>query len=155
MQSKKKASKNTKGTASLLDVALGNLIRQRRIQLGLSQEFLADSIGVSFQQVQKYERGVNRISFATFYQIMKVLKDDALSYLKKVDAFMDHAPAHYAGLSDNKQEFFISENIVLESEIADLLRAFYSIENAEDRRKILQYAKDIALKRSETHAKGT
>ncbi|MEK7080193.1 MAG: helix-turn-helix transcriptional regulator [Patescibacteria group bacterium] len=57
-----------------MDVRLGNSIRQWRLQRGLSQERLAEKIGVSFQQVQKYERAANRVSFSKLCQIASALK---------------------------------------------------------------------------------
>jgi transcriptional regulator with XRE-family HTH domain len=56
-----------------LDVALGAAIRLRRRTLGISQELLAEQCGVSFQQIQKYENGANRISFSRLAQIASAL----------------------------------------------------------------------------------
>jgi len=56
-----------------LDIALGAAIRIRRLALGLSQGALANLCGVSFQQIQKYESGANRISFSRLVQISKAL----------------------------------------------------------------------------------
>lgn len=65
---------STDKTPDPLDVALGAAIRIRRRTIGLSQEGLADLCGVSFQQVQKYENGANRISFSRLVQIARALK---------------------------------------------------------------------------------
>jgi transcriptional regulator with XRE-family HTH domain len=56
-----------------LDIALGQSVRLRRKDLRMSQQVLADAIGVSFQQVQKYERGTNRISFSRLVEIAHTL----------------------------------------------------------------------------------
>ena len=56
-----------------LDIALGNRIRQRRKGLGVSQTTLAEAIGLTFQQVQKYERGFNRVSFSRLVDIAHAL----------------------------------------------------------------------------------
>lgn len=64
---------NTK-TASEIDIQIGQIIRQRREALKITQAGLADQIGVTFQQVQKYERGVNRVSAATLLRIAEVLQ---------------------------------------------------------------------------------
>ena len=56
-----------------LDVALGLRIRQRRKTLGTSQTALADSVGLTFQQIQKYERGFNRVSFSRLVNIAHAL----------------------------------------------------------------------------------
>jgi transcriptional regulator with XRE-family HTH domain len=60
-------------TPNRLDVALGLRVRQRRTALGLSQTALADSIGLTFQQVQKYERGFNRVSFSRLVDVAHAL----------------------------------------------------------------------------------
>lgn len=61
-------------SANADDVALGAAIRQRRMLLSLSQETLAEQIGVTFQQVQKYEKGANRVSWSRLLQIAEALK---------------------------------------------------------------------------------
>ena len=57
-----------------MDIALGAAVRIRRRTIGLSQEALADQCGVSFQQIQKYENGTNRISFSRLVQIARALR---------------------------------------------------------------------------------
>lgn len=61
------------------DVALGTLIRARRIEAGMSQDELAGKLGVSFQQVQKYEKGVNRVNAIRLQAIAKAL-DESMDY---------------------------------------------------------------------------
>ncbi|PZO81735.1 MAG: hypothetical protein DI626_10610 [Micavibrio aeruginosavorus] len=63
-----------KGKASDLDVHIGMQLRQRRALRGYSQERLAGEVGVTFQQIQKYENGGNRISASTLYRFSKILK---------------------------------------------------------------------------------
>jgi transcriptional regulator with XRE-family HTH domain len=63
----------TESTPNRLDVALGLRIRQRRKALGVSQTALADAIGLTFQQIQKYERGFNRVSFSRLVDIAHAL----------------------------------------------------------------------------------
>jgi transcriptional regulator with XRE-family HTH domain len=57
-----------------MDIALGAAVRLRRRTIGLSQEALAEKCGVSFQQIQKYENGANRISFSRLVQIARALR---------------------------------------------------------------------------------
>lgn len=61
-------------TASDIDIQIGQIIRERRETLKVTQAQLASQIGVTFQQVQKYERGVNRVSAATLLNIAEALK---------------------------------------------------------------------------------
>jgi len=67
--------------ASAVDVTIGERIRARRLELGLSQTALADELGITFQQVQKYERGVNRVSAATLLDICTVLEVEIAALL--------------------------------------------------------------------------
>ena len=57
-----KHTRKTKGKPDAFDMALGQVIRQRRAMVNLSQEKLAEAVGLTFQQIQKYERGTNRIA---------------------------------------------------------------------------------------------
>ena len=59
--------------ARLVDAAVGRRVRHRRLQAGISQQWLAARLGVSFQQVQKYEKGVNRIGAGKLWQIAQAL----------------------------------------------------------------------------------
>lgn len=63
----------SKGTPAAVDVYVGNMIRAQRKQKGISQDKLADSIGTTFQQVQKYERAANRVSASRLAEIAKHL----------------------------------------------------------------------------------
>ncbi len=69
-----------------MDIALGAAVRIRRRTLGISQEALAEQCGVSFQQVQKYENGANRISFSRLVQISRALKCRVVDLMDVLDA---------------------------------------------------------------------
>ncbi len=69
-----------------MDVALGAAVRIRRRSIGLSQEALAEQCGVSFQQIQKYENGANRISFSRLVQIARALKCRVVDLMDVLDA---------------------------------------------------------------------
>lgn len=84
-------------TASDMDVALGDAIRLRRRSLNLSQEQLAAACGISFQQIQKYENGGNRVSFSRLVQIARAL-DCRVSDLTNVLDEGPVAPADFAFL---------------------------------------------------------
>src|SRR5579872_871968 len=72
-------------TPNKLDVALGLRIRQRRKALSVSQTALADEIGLTFQQIQKYERGFNRISFSRLVEIAHALNCRVLDLIGDID----------------------------------------------------------------------
>jgi transcriptional regulator with XRE-family HTH domain len=69
-----------------MDIALGAAVRIRRKTLGISQEALAEQCGVSFQQVQKYENGANRISFSRLVQISRALRCRVVDLMDVLDA---------------------------------------------------------------------
>jgi transcriptional regulator with XRE-family HTH domain len=69
-----------------MDIALGAAVRIRRRTLGISQEALADQCGVSFQQIQKYENGANRISFSRLVQIARALQCRVVDLMDVLDA---------------------------------------------------------------------
>jgi transcriptional regulator with XRE-family HTH domain len=68
-----------------LDVALGLRIRQRRKSLGLSQTALAEGVGLTFQQIQKYERGFNRVSFSRLVEMAHVMDCRAIDLIGDLD----------------------------------------------------------------------
>src|SRR5215218_3738635 len=68
-----------------MDIALGAAVRIRRRTIGMSQEALAEQCGVSFQQIQKYENGANRISFSRLVQIARALKCRVVDLMDVLD----------------------------------------------------------------------
>jgi len=72
-------------TPNKLDVALGLRIRQRRKSLGVSQTALADAVGLTFQQIQKYERGFNRVSFSRLVDIAHALDCRVIDLIGDLD----------------------------------------------------------------------
>ncbi len=132
--------RKTKGTPDNVDVHVGQRLRVRRSLLGMSQEKLAEAIGLTFQQVQKYERGINRISAGRLFQFSRIL-DVPIGYF--YDKIGDEpSTAAYGGLADNKQEAFGGEDDVMQSrETIDLVRAYYSIDDPAKRKEILRFVK--------------
>ncbi len=86
-------------TPDPIDVALGAAVRIRRRTIGLSQEALANQCDVSFQQIQKYENGANRISFSRLVQIAKALRCRVVDLMDALDAPDDGAPGEVDVLS--------------------------------------------------------
>jgi len=72
-------------TANHVDAHVGLRVRERRMELGVSQERLAQLLGVAFQQVQKYERGINRISASRLFQISRALDVPVGYFFEGVD----------------------------------------------------------------------
>jgi transcriptional regulator with XRE-family HTH domain len=153
--------KKTKGSADILDRHVGKRLRVRRALLGMSQEKLADAIGLTFQQIQKYERGTNRISASRLYQFSQILGVPVTYFYEQVgdaSAFIsdegDESTGARGGLSDGPQEPLVGAvagdegldiNDMLERrETLDLIRHYYAISDARMRRDILRFVKAMA-----------
>jgi transcriptional regulator with XRE-family HTH domain len=131
--------RKTKGTPDNIDVHVGQRLRVRRSLLGMSQEKLAEAIGLTFQQIQKYERGINRVSAGRLFQFSKIL-DVPVSYF--YDSVGADAPTPASGLSDNQQEAFGGEEDVMQrKETIELVRSYYSIEDPSKRKETLRFIK--------------
>jgi transcriptional regulator with XRE-family HTH domain len=124
-----------KSFRSSLDSYIGKRVKARRSFLGISQEKLGSYLGITFQQIQKYEKGVNRISTSTLYSIANILAVD-LSYF--IEGYQQ---ATSLGEGD-KPVYELDQT--KKKETSDLLRSFYKITNPAVRKKILELIKSIA-----------
>ncbi len=118
----------------LVDNHVGSRVRMRRIMLGVTQEALAEALGVTFQQVQKYEKGKNRISASRLQHISQVLQ-------VPVPFFFEGAPGGSDG--DPGVPTYINEFLATSDGVA-LTKAFMRIENARLRRLIVDLVQDCA-----------
>jgi transcriptional regulator with XRE-family HTH domain len=125
-----KTSEN--GSPHPLDIALGSRIRLRRRELGFSQEQLAREVGITFQQVQKYEHGTNRVSFSRLVEIAQALNCGVVDIVGDLDK-----PGETSAFSRH----LASLN---EPGATDLLDAYASITQPKHRRAILNLAKQLA-----------
>lgn len=115
----------------------------RRSLLGISQEKLAEAVGITFQQIQKYERGVNRVSASRLFHIGEVL-DVPVSYFY---AEYGGPKSRFAGggLADNDQESFANEtdSMLYSKETAELLKAYYSLDDDNKRKELLKIIRSM------------
>ncbi len=85
--------------ARRVDAYVGGRIRERRTALGLTQEILANALLISYQQVQKYEAGTNRVSAGRLYEIARKLDVDVAHFYEGLDPEQDVAPLDHGGKS--------------------------------------------------------
>lgn len=116
-----------------VDRHVGLRIRMRRKEMGVSQERLAESLGITFQQVQKYERGANRVSASKLWEIAAALKTPVAYFY---DGLGDQDAI--AAQRDATQEFMLS------SEGMELMAAFPRIAEPAIRRKIVELVRVVA-----------
>jgi transcriptional regulator with XRE-family HTH domain len=126
-----------------VDRHVGLRIRMRRKELGMSQERLADAIGLTFQQVQKYERATNRVSASKLWEMARALKT-SISYF--YEGLAEPAEAELDGHAGAVQAFLFSH------EGLELAQAFPRIRQARVRRKILDLARTLAEARDTVDA---
>ena len=117
-----------------VDVHVGKTIRIQRLLRKVSQTELGDRVGVTFQQIQKYEKGSNRVSASMLVEIAGALNVD-------VRTFFDDLTAPAANANDNPAP---SEEFVISREGVQLNAAFFSIKNEQLRKKILKLVQAIA-----------
>lgn len=123
-----------------IDVHVGSRLRMRRMLVGMSQEKLGESLEVTFQQVQKYERGANRISASRLFDISHIL-DVPVQYF-----FDDIKPARRRKKSQRRKHVDTAQvvNFLSTSDGALLIRTFSEIDNAQIRRNIIDLVKSIS-----------
>ena len=151
--------------AETIDAHVGKRIRLRRTLLGLSQEKLGEALGVTFQQIQKYERGTNRVGASRLYDIATALDvpisfffDDMLSSAKP--SALNH------GFAETRKPFGTStpcattppalpsspslkamtdeQDMLARKETLDLVRAYYQIPDRDLRQKMLELIQSMA-----------
>ena len=131
--------------ANPVDVHVGSRVRLRRMLLGLSQEKLGERLGLTFQQVQKYEKGVNRIGASRLFELSKVLG-------VSVGFFYDEAPeitgAHSQipveiGFAEMPNENYTSD-FLSSREGLELNKAFARISDPKVRRTIVELVRSLA-----------
>lgn len=121
-----------------IDVHVGGRIRLRRNMLGLSQEKLGEHLGITFQQIQKYEKGTNRVGASRLQAISSILE-------APVAYFFEGAPGGHTteGFAEDKQTDYVVD-FLSSSEGLQLNRAFARISDPKVRRKIIDLVRTLA-----------
>lgn len=121
-------------TANPVDRHVGQRLRQRRLLLGMTQEQLADKVGVSFQMIQKYEKGSCRVGASRLMQIAGALKVTP-------SFFFDEAPAAEVR-KVAEDHVTMDADVMNKKETIDLLKAYYSLSD-DVRRHVLAMVKSL------------
>lgn len=128
--------------ANPVDAHVGSRVRLRRMLLGMSQENLAEKLGLTFQQVQKYEKGINRIGASRLYELSHLLNVG-------VDFFYEDAPASGVertgtpGFAETSGENYIVD-FLNSREGLELNRAFTRITDPKVRRSVIDLVRSLA-----------
>lgn len=122
-----------------IDIHVGSRIRLRRTMLGMSQEKLGESLGITFQQIQKYEKGTNRVGASRLQNISNILT-------VPVSFFFEDAPGEQpssSGMAEASSSNYVVD-FLSSSEGLQLNRAFVKIGDPKVRRKIVDLVKALA-----------
>jgi transcriptional regulator with XRE-family HTH domain len=132
------------GVSNPVDQHVGARLRQRRTLMGLSQEKLGEAVGLTFQQIQKYERGANRIGASRLYQFSEVLDVDISYFFEEMPSeIRTRRGAYNTGLKDQEQDE-LQPNPMARRETLELVRYYYRISDPAVRKNVFELAKTLA-----------
>ncbi|MGO8920060.1 MAG: helix-turn-helix domain-containing protein [Stellaceae bacterium] len=126
-----------------IDVHVGSRVRLRRTLLGMSQEKLGEAIGLTFQQVQKYERGANRVGASRLYDLSRVLDVPVSFFFDDINPETAAAALAGPGSGDGAAHRY-EPDPMMRRETLELVRAYYRIPDAQIRRRLFDLTKAIA-----------
>ena len=129
----------TKSTPNPIDIYVGSRLRLRRALIGMSQEKLGNALEITFQQVQKYERGTNRISSSRLFQISRILDVSVSFFFDDMDTEIIKQTEGMAEI--NKQVLQVDK--LSRRETLEFVRAYYKITDPMVRKKIFEMVKSI------------
>jgi len=126
-----------KKTPNPVDKHVGSRVRMRRMMLGMSQEKLGDALGLTFQQVQKYEKGTNRIGASRLQQISLILQ-------VPVSFFFEGAPAPPgSGMGEAPSPAYVTDFLATTDGLS-LTKAFMQIKSPKLRRRIVELVEEMS-----------
>ncbi len=135
---------------SPIDIHVGSRIRLRRTLLGMSQERLGDALGLTFQQVQKYERGVNRVGASRLFDISRVLDVPISFFFEDMPEGMSEGPVsgprgRMYGFAEPQETFSTGvDDQLTKRETLELVRAYYRITDPAMRKRMFDLMKSLA-----------
>jgi len=137
----KKTRRGPRGGDPAVDIYVGQRVRARRLELGMSQTELADLVGITFQQLQKNERGVNRLSASRLYETSRILDVPTTYFFEGIEG------ANTAAAQAKKSEQAMSPPVGDEAakrETIELVRAYYDITDRKLRQQMVNTMRALA-----------
>lgn len=125
------------------DIHVGKRLRLRRTILGLSQEAIGTAIGVTFQQIQKYERGINRIGSSRLHDFSRILNVPVAYFFDEMEKPAGATGTQTAGVAEDAAPAFEHEKMS-SRETLELMRAYYRISDPRVRKKVFDLIKSLA-----------
>ncbi len=126
-----------------VDVHVGRRVRMRRTLLGMSQTNLGEAIGLTFQQIQKYERGTNRIGSSRLFDLCQALDVPIAFFFEDMPAAVaSSSRAHGGGMAEELSHYKLDPMAKRES--LELVRAYYRISSPNVRKRLFELTKAFA-----------
>jgi transcriptional regulator with XRE-family HTH domain len=134
------------GKPNPIDVHVGSRVRLRRTLLGMSQEKLGEALGLTFQQVQKYERGANRVGASRLFDLSRVLDVPVSFFFDDMDdQLKGQSPAQIASVGELAEApAHFEHDPLAKRETLELVRAYYRINDPQVRKRVYELAKALA-----------
>jgi transcriptional regulator with XRE-family HTH domain len=132
------------GVSDPIDVHVGSRVRLRRTLLGLSQERLGEAVGLTFQQIQKYERGANRIGASRMYDLAHVLDVPVSFFFDDMPDDVKQRDAVPVNVTEDDDAAGAEPNPLNRRETLELVRAYYRISSARVRKRMFELVKAVA-----------
>ena len=129
--------------ANPIDIHVGSRVRLQRMLLGISQEKLGERLGLTFQQIQKYEKGINRIGASRLYDLSQVLGVPVQFFYDEAPTLDRRSAAVAPGLSEKTTDGYIFE-FLNTREGLELNKAFARITDPKTRRAVLELVRTLA-----------
>jgi transcriptional regulator with XRE-family HTH domain len=129
-------------SANPTDKHVGGRLRMRRLMLGMSQTHIADALGVTFQQVQKYEKGTNRVSASRLQHLSQILQVPVPFFFEGAPAVSGIPQAAKGTTAAAPSPVYVTDFLAT-SDGLDLVKAFMCIEDAKVRRAIVLLVEEI------------
>jgi len=138
------ADEDSFGKPNPIDIHVGGRVRLRRTLLGMSQEKLGEAIGLTFQQVQKYERGANRIGASRLFDLSRVLDVPVSYFFEEMSSEVaQRTPSRIRGLGETRSGP-IEPDPMIKRETLELVRAYYRIGDSSVRKRLFELTKSLA-----------
>lgn len=134
------------GKADTIDMIVAQRLLRRRCLLGYSQKDLADCTGISIQQVQKYEKSVNRISSGRLYRFAKFLKVPINYFFDNIEDLVEKKTRSSYSFAEDQATFEANnDEYSTEKEIINLVKAYNGIQDQNVKKKLLELMKAISV----------
>jgi transcriptional regulator with XRE-family HTH domain len=134
----------SKGFPNPIDVHVGSRVRLRRTLLGMSQTALAEAVGLTFQQIQKYERGVNRVSSSRLVDLANALNVTISYFFDEMSAGVSAQSPSELMRKNRRPDIDLEKDPLAKRETLEFVRAYYKIPDLRVRKQLFELTKSVA-----------